>query len=379
MNFKEKLTEATMQALQGKSLNENISNELDIVEIEDAILKATQEILDQRGIDYKKYTNPEMMNAVKFDFDGSTFVISVNEMDMIDTQDLDESKNLKTESRYALKEESTDKNVEDEFDEDLKYELEKRYDEYKFKNNDMPFDMWLDEFGDKETEEIRDEFFNNLDESKNIKTESEDLSYTVITEGIQDDRLQSTINQFKDLGYEVYKEGDKYKALLKNDAEPVLAMFYGKSAKPRFHYRFHSMKELDDYLDKYLNNKQEIEQGDAERRAQRKITADHNIKVGDIFYTYWGYDQTNSEFYEVVAVRGSRIDLRELDYTVDSSGESWGENKIYPNPGHYVSDDIHTVSARADGTVTNLDGESFLHLSKWEGKPISVTASGWGH
>mgnify|MGYP002857244916 CR=1 FL=1 len=42
-----------------------------------------------------------------------------------------------------------------------------------------------------------------------------------------------------------------------------------------------------------------------------------DIKVGDIFYTSWGYDQTNTEFYEVVNVRGSRIDLKEIGYTVD--------------------------------------------------------------
>lgn len=201
----------------------------------------------------------------------------------------------------------------------------------------------------------------------------------VVTEGIQDDRLQSTINHFKDLGYEVYKDGDNYKAFIKRDTQPILAMLYGKSAKPRFHYRFHNMEELDSYLDEYLKGQDEKAQYKADRRAQRKVTSDHDIKVGDIFYTYWGYDQTNSEFYEVIAVRGSRIDLRELACDVDRSGADWGQDKITPIPGKYVSDEIHTVSARADGTVTNLDGKSFLDLSKWDGRPIAVTSFGWGH
>ncbi len=199
------------------------------------------------------------------------------------------------------------------------------------------------------------------------------------TEGIQEDRLHQAIERFKNLGYTLYKEDSKYTALLKSGDEPVLALFYGKSSKPRFHYKFKNMEELDDYLNNYINEQNGIEQWKADRKAQRKLTKDHDIKVGDIFYTYWGYDQTNSEFYEVVNVRGSKIDLKEITNSIDTSNSGWGQDEISPVPGSYVDDVIHTVSARADGTVTNLDGESFLHLTKWNGKPISVTASGWGH
>lgn len=199
-------------------------------------------------------------------------------------------------------------------------------------------------------------------------------------EGVQDDRLQSAINSLKSAGYTVYKEDDNYTALINdNGNEPILAMFYGKSAKPRFHYRFPNKEALDKYLDKYLSQQAEIDSWKADRKAARKLTTDHDIKVGDIFYTYWGYDQTNSEFYEVVNVRGSKIDLKEISYTADAEDASWGQIKISPAPGNYVSDEIHTVSARADGTVTNLDGKSFLSLSKYTGTPISVTAPGWGH
>ena len=137
------------------------------------------------------------------------------------------------------------------------------------------------------------------------------------------------------------------------------------------------MEELDKYLDGYLKNKEQYEQARQERKDKRKLTRDHDIKVGDIFYTMWGYDQTNIDFYEVVAVRGSRIDLRELhqqyvghDGNYDSVVPATGENR-------FKDDEIHTVSARADGTVTSLS--SFEYPGKWDGKPKDQTDAYSGH
>ena len=226
--------------------------------------------------------------------------------------------------------------------------------------------LWLKEIQESNAEEKVEE--NSCEKNKEVKKE-----------GLQDQRLQASINSLKELGYEVYKEDDNYVALINKDDKPVLAMFWGKSAKPKFHYRFNNMQELDNYLDKYIQNKLEIQKSDEERRQQRKLTKDHDIKVGDIFYTYWGYDQTNSEFYEVVDVKGSRIYLQEIQSIYDNEDESWGQTKITPDKGNFVDDIKHTASARADGTITNLDGESFLRLSKYTGSPISITATGWGH
>lgn len=200
------------------------------------------------------------------------------------------------------------------------------------------------------------------------------------TEGVQDEKLANSIKWLKDSGYSEYKTGDKYTLLVndtKYDGQVVGAMFYGKSAKPAWHYRFKSMEELDEYTDKYLQNKARQEEVKQQWKDKRKLTKDHDIKVGDIFYTMWGYDQTNIDFYEVVAVRGSRIDLKELhqqyvghDGNYDSVVPATGENR-------FKDDEIHTVSARADGTVTSLS--SFEYPSKWDGKPKDQTDAYSGH
>ena len=198
-------------------------------------------------------------------------------------------------------------------------------------------------------------------------------------EGVQDERLANSIQMLKDRGYEEYSQGDKYVALLNNSDPnaPVCAMFYGKSAKPSWHYRFRNMEEVDTYLKKYLDNKEAIEKSKADRRASRKLTKDHDIKVGDIYYTDWGYDQTNIDFYEVVAVRGTRIDMKELRQVLDNHSGNY--DAVLPAQGsdRFADDKIHTVSARADGTVTSLS--SFEYPTKWDGKPKYQTDAYSGH
>ena len=62
-----------------------------------------------------------------------------------------------------------------------------------------------------------------------------------------------------------------------------------------------------------------------------------NVKVGDVFIATWGYEQTNNDFFQVVALAGkSSVRVRQVkpivvsedyhtgmsaDYTVDLSGE----------------------------------------------------------
>ena len=55
-----------------------------------------------------------------------------------------------------------------------------------------------------------------------------------------------------------------------------------------------------------------IEREYSDRRAAEATQNLEGIHVGDIFYTCWGYDQTNYDFYQVVALKGKHtLVLRE--------------------------------------------------------------------
>ena len=157
---------------------------------------------------------------------------------------------------------------------------------------------------------------------------------------------------------------------------PVAAVWFGRAEKPQLYATFRTAEERDLAIEQYLNRRKERAESNLERRKERRLTRDHDVKVGDIYYTSWGYDQTNIDFYEVVNVRGSRIDLKELTQKVVNQGDAGYDDKVVPGDT-FANDKIYTVSARADGTLTSLS--SFEYLHKWDGQPKSQTNPYAGH
>ena len=57
--------------------------------------------------------------------------------------------------------------------------------------------------------------------------------------------------------------------------------------------------------------RQEAERFRRHDEAQEKAAAAfrESLRVGDILYSSWGWEQTNIDFYQVIAIRGSAVDL----------------------------------------------------------------------
>lgn len=96
---------------------------------------------------------------------------------------------------------------------------------------------------------------------------------------------------------------------------PVLRCWSGKQSKPYINKLFATIQKLEDCLqsqknsvDIHLKFKEEQKQS----RIQGKSDFLANLKVGDIFYNSWGYDQTNIDFYQVIDIKGSKITLQSI-------------------------------------------------------------------
>jgi len=112
----------------------------------------------------------------------------------------------------------------------------------------------------------------------------------------------------------------------------LLAVAYiGKAAKPAWHFRFRSPEARDQKIAELWSNLEAHEQRKAAHRAEAKKPS--GAKVGDVLYTSWGYDQTNVEFFEVVAVRGLVVDLRERAQSYQETGFMSGKTK--PAAGYH--------------------------------------------
>lgn len=140
--------------------------------------------------------------------------------------------------------------------------------------------------------------------------------------------------------------------------------FRGRSMKAAFRYWFPSEEARNKHVTDWLTYENE---GIAERKAwQASRRARHTLAVGDVVYTSWGYEQTNVEFYEVIAVRGAAVDIRELkqDRTYAEMGMQGG---CTPIKGDYKGEPIK--GKRPDGRNT-IRINSHITASPWDGRPM---------
>ena len=116
------------------------------------------------------------------------------------------------------------------------------------------------------------------------------------------------------------------------------------------------------------------------RRAEQKRKAAEDAKaaadsisVGDVFYSSWGWEQTNVDFYQVVEKRGQFVTIRPIAGTYER--KTWGSGVTSAIPGafttcHRWTDEENERGKRfkvgAGGTL-RLTG--FAHAWPWDGKP----------
>lgn len=126
-----------------------------------------------------------------------------------------------------------------------------------------------------------------------------------------------------------YMSGARFAALV----------YAGKARKPTFHYAFRTGEARDKYIAEWADGCAKRADMMARRKAERDTFA-HSLKVGDMLKTCWGYDQTNVEFFEVVAVAGKHVVVREVEQVVESDGPFSMTGRCAPLPGAYIGEPI---------------------------------------
>ena len=140
--------------------------------------------------------------------------------------------------------------------------------------------------------------------------------------------------------------------------------FYGKAAKPAWHYRFSKDESRAQRVAEFIADRKARAKMMAERKADR--SKPHSLKVGDILVSSWGYDQTNIDFYEVVEVKGTAtVIIREIAQEREQTG--WEQYKAVPVPGSYIGEPL-VKRASPDNAVRIA---SYAHAYKWDGQPRS--------
>lgn len=89
-------------------------------------------------------------------------------------------------------------------------------------------------------------------------------------------------------------------------------------------------------------------------KEKKKVENIHGVKVGDIFYMSWGYEQTNINYFQVVELKGSTmIKIREIASQFIRS-ESSLSGYVKPAKDAFLERSIWTVDTKAESN--NNDG-----------------------
>ena len=132
--------------------------------------------------------------------------------------------------------------------------------------------------------------------------------------------------------------------------------------RPRYAYKVHTPEEYDKAMERI---RQEAERFRRHDEAQEKavVAFRESLHAGDILYSSWGWEQTNIDFYQVIAIRGSAVDLRQLDQRTTEDGYMCGTTVPLPD---VFKGKTHTH--RLSKNYIRID--SCRTAWKWDGQPL---------
>lgn len=140
------------------------------------------------------------------------------------------------------------------------------------------------------------------------------------------------------------------------DLNRLLAIFYvGKQSHSLWHIRFQDLESMKKKITTQISNLMSWEEMKEKRKIERKKEKEE-IKVGDIFNSSWGYEQTNVEFYQVINKVGQTLTLQEIKKELkQESGYSSMAGMVRAIKDAFINEPFKTRSLKI---------KDFIYLSK---------------
>ena len=148
--------------------------------------------------------------------------------------------------------------------------------------------------------------------------------------------------------------------------------FVGRAVKPTWHYRFKNAEQRQKQVSVTFERIQSWKDAKAARKAKAaEAQANHGVKVGDVFRSSWGYDQTNVDYYQVVAVGKKTATFCKIAQLSESDGFLQGN--CVPTPNQFIGKPFKKLiqkSSAESGAYIKI--YSFANAYKIE--PVAVVA-----
>lgn len=178
---------------------------------------------------------------------------------------------------------------------------------------------------------------------------------------------ENEISYYKEhLHAEVEKFADLTILRYQNSKNLLCGRIYFGRSKNSTGYHFNSNERRESWIIEQKNRATERVVARQQRMDEKK-NFKHTVKVGDIFVTSWGYDQTNVDFYQVIEVKGKNVIIKEIcPQSVPGSGSGMSDDVIALKD-QFVKDAEPITKRVAIGNTINL--ASYKYCSLWDGRP----------
>lgn len=153
--------------------------------------------------------------------------------------------------------------------------------------------------------------------------------------------------------------------------------------KPAFHFAFSNRQRAETYAAEFVRQVQSSEARRAaqvaERKAKRaKLKAEDHWAVGDTVYTSWGYDQTNVDFFQIVALKARSVVVRQVLENNSDHGQPGGGRtapRRYEYTGPEILCPLDENGGFSAGPCWNDPKPHFRHpCYKWEGRAVYTSS-----
>lgn len=167
----------------------------------------------------------------------------------------------------------------------------------------------------------------------------------------------------QDLGIQVY---------YKNTPCISAICFVGRAINPTWHYRFKDGQQRINEVTRTFKNVAERAEYKAARKAKAaEAQANHGVKVGDVFRSSWGYDQTNVDYYQVVAVGKKTATFCKIAQLSESDGFLQGN--CVPAPNQFIGKPFKKLIQKSS-TESSAYIKIYSFVNAYKIEPVAVVA-----
>lgn len=98
----------------------------------------------------------------------------------------------------------------------------------------------------------------------------------------------------------------------------------------------------------------------------------HDIKVGDIIYNSWGYEQTNIDFYQVIKTTKKTVSLRKISDKIERYSNELMSGAKVADKDNFISDEVIRKTPKYFMNQWNIDFE-YGAGTVWDKTPMSFS------